>query len=157
MICALHDIGLGAIANGANRFELDGADHAAEFLERHGIIDERVDLVWDAIAAHTTGLFESPVYRRRRPAAAWIAVEGIGIDVGGAPGDLPPGYADLVHARYPRLGGSRALADAIAAQALADPRKAPPGSLTSVIMAEHHPEIPQPTWEMPLSSSEWGD
>lgn len=67
LICALHDIGLGDIANGHQRFEVDGADYAAEFLERNGLTDGRVDMVWDAIAAHTSGFSDSPVYRRRRP------------------------------------------------------------------------------------------
>ncbi|MGV9817401.1 HD domain-containing protein [Nocardia xishanensis] len=98
LICALHDIGLGDIANGDQRFEVDGADYAARFLEDNGVTDDRVDIVWDAIAAHTSGLSDSPVYRRRRRPEIWIAVQGIGIDIGGSPADLPPGYADLVHA-----------------------------------------------------------
>ncbi|NEW36978.1 HD domain-containing protein, partial [Nocardia cyriacigeorgica] len=60
LICALHDIGLGDIANGHQRFEVDGADYAAEFLERNGITDARVDTVWDAIAGHTSAFSDSP-------------------------------------------------------------------------------------------------
>lgn len=157
LICALHDIGLSERANGTQRFEIDGADFAAEFLEAQGVRDERVDIIWDAIAAHTTGLSDSPVYRRRRPAAIWIAVTGIGLDVGGGPGDLPPGFADLVHASYPRLGGTRALTDAIERQAVADPRKAPPGSLPGEIIRLRHPELVPYTWDMILDASGWQD
>ncbi|MEU2092889.1 HD domain-containing protein [Nocardia beijingensis] len=106
LICALHDIGLADIANGDQRFEIDGADYAARFLEDNGVTDARVDTIWDTVAAHLSGFTDSPVWRRRRPPETWIAVDGIGVDVGGAPTDLPPGFADLVHAAYPRLGGS---------------------------------------------------
>ncbi|MFE5475032.1 HD domain-containing protein [Nocardia sp. NPDC056541] len=157
LICALHDIGLSERAVGTQRFEIDGADFAAEFLEAQGIDDERVDIIWDAIAAHTTGLSDSPVYRRRRPAAIWIAVTGIGLDVGGGPDDLPPGFADLVHASYPRLGGTRALTDIIERQAVADPRKAPPGSLPGEILRLRHPELVPYTWDTVLDTSGWQD
>ncbi|WP_280266781.1 HD domain-containing protein [Nocardia wallacei] len=156
LICALHDMGLAEIANGDQRFEVDGADYAAKFLEDRGVRDARVDVIWDAIAAHTTGLSSSPVYRRRRPAEIWIAVDGIGIDVGAGPGALPPGYADLVHAAYPRLGGSRALTDAIESQAIAKPQKAVPGSLAGEIVRRQHPHL-VPTWDQLLSTSGWND
>jgi hypothetical protein len=129
LICALHDIGLSEAANGDQRFEIDSADYAARFLEDNAVTDERVDIIWDAIAAHTSGFSDSPVYQRRRPAEIWIAVSGIGIDVGGSPADLPPGYADLAHATYPRLGSTRALTRAIEMQALAKPQKAQPATL----------------------------
>ncbi|UGT68641.1 HD domain-containing protein [Nocardia gipuzkoensis] len=157
LICALHDIGLADSAGGEQRFEIDGADRAARFLEDNGVTDTRVDAIWDAIAAHTSGFTDSPVWRRRRPPETWIAVDGIGVDVGGGPADLPPGFADLVHAAYPRLGGSRALGAAIEAQALADPRKAPPASLAGAIIRQRHPELPTHTWDAIVAMSGWGD
>lgn len=157
LICALHDIGLAEIANGDQKFEVDGADYAARFLEDNGVTDARVDTIWDAIAAHTAGFTDSPVWRRRRPPETWIAVEGIGLDVGGAPTDLPPGFADLVHTAYPRLGGSRALGDAIETQALAKPQKALPGSLAGVLLQQRHPDLPSMTWEQILNQSSWAD
>ncbi|WP_228838569.1 HD domain-containing protein [Nocardia amamiensis] len=72
LICALHDIGLADIANGDQKFEIDGADYAARFLEDNGVTDARVDTIWDAIAAHTAGFTDSPVWRRRRPPETWI-------------------------------------------------------------------------------------
>lgn len=157
LICALHDIGLAAIGNGTQRFELDGADYAARFLEDHGATDTLIDTVWDAIAAHTSGFTDSPVYRRRRPPETWIAVHGIGIDVAAAPGDIAPEYAEQVHAVYPRLGGSRALTAAIETQAQADPRKAVPGTLAGAIVREHHPDDPHLTWDAILATSIWND
>ncbi|WP_063020833.1 HD domain-containing protein [Nocardia niwae] len=157
LICALHDIGLADGATGDQKFEVDGADRAARFLEDNGVTDARVDTIWDAVAAHTSGFTDSPVWRRRRPPETWIAVDGIGVDVGGAQADLPPGFAELVHTAYPRLGGSRALGAAIEAQAAANPRKAPPASLAGAILQQHHPEYPALTWDAIVAMNGWGD
>ncbi|MBL1077293.1 hypothetical protein JK358_23100 [Nocardia sp. 2] len=157
LICALHDLGLAETASGPQRFELEGADAAAGFLEAHGVADERVDIVWDAIAAHTSGFSDSPVYRRRRPAAIWIAVSGIGFDVAGGPDDFPAGFADLVHDAYPRLGGTRALTAVIERQATAHPHKAPPGSLAGEILRLRHPELLPFSWDIVVDGSGWKD
>src|SRR5260221_6216502 len=50
----LHDLGLTAIAPVHARFEVEGADLAKEFLAKHGMRDRDVEIVWDAIALHTT-------------------------------------------------------------------------------------------------------
>lgn len=158
LICALHDIGLAEVANGDQRFEVDGADYAAEFLEAQGVTDDRVDIVWDAIAAHSSGLSSSPVYRRRRPAAIWIAVDGIGLDIGGGAESrsLPAGFADAVHTAHPRHGGIRALTRAVVTQAVAKPQKAQPGSLPGEIVRLRHPEL-VPTWDDIIAMSGWHD
>ncbi|MFJ6656489.1 HD domain-containing protein [Streptomyces sp. NPDC091377] len=50
-----HDLGLTERYRRADqRFEIDGADEAREFLARQGITDTRADLVWQGIALHTT-------------------------------------------------------------------------------------------------------
>ncbi|MFI7125226.1 HD domain-containing protein [Nonomuraea sp. NPDC050153] len=158
LICVLHDMGLTTRADTGRRFEVDGADYAARFLEQHGITDARVDTVWDGIALHTSyGLHDSPVFARRRPPEIAIAHTGIGIDLTGGPGDLPAGYADRVHAVHPRHGGARALTDAIVAQGLADPRKAPPMTLPGEILHQRHPEAPYITWQDFLDAGGWND
>ena len=50
----LHDIGLRRGARKPVRFEIDGADRAAEFLTAQGLGSKEVDKVWEAIAVHTT-------------------------------------------------------------------------------------------------------
>jgi hypothetical protein len=160
LICALHDMGLTEEGNTDQRFEVAGADFAARFLEQHGVTDRRVDTVWDAIALHTTQhLHDSPVFRRRRPAEIGIAQTGIGIDLTGPdnPGQLPPGFAERVHARYPRLGGCRALTDAMVTQALANPLTAPPTTLAGEVLHQRHPSLPYLTWDMILDTNTWGD
>ena len=50
-----HDMGL-TKAHGSDdeRFEVDGANAARDFLKRHGITQTDIDTVWTAIALHTT-------------------------------------------------------------------------------------------------------
>jgi hypothetical protein len=50
-----HDIGLvPACSSDTDRFEVDGANAARDFLRRHNISEQDIDRVWTAIALHTT-------------------------------------------------------------------------------------------------------
>src|SRR5579862_7815893 len=50
-----HDIGLvPAYSSDTDRFEVDGANAARDFLRGHRISQRDIDLVWTAIALHTT-------------------------------------------------------------------------------------------------------
>jgi HD superfamily phosphodiesterase len=50
-----HDMGLTHAHSSAHeRFEVDGANVARDFLRSHGISQQDIDLVWTAIALHTT-------------------------------------------------------------------------------------------------------
>src|ERR1700719_2861832 len=50
-----HDMGLTPKHRSTNeRFEVDGANAARDFLLSHGISQPEIDLVWTAIALHTT-------------------------------------------------------------------------------------------------------
>jgi HD domain len=50
-----HDIGLmPSHSSASDRFEVDGAMAAREFLKGHGIAQQDLDTVWTAIALHTT-------------------------------------------------------------------------------------------------------
>ncbi|MFI5718859.1 hypothetical protein [Nocardia sp. NPDC051750] len=69
---------------------------------------------------------------------------------------LPPGYADRVHAAYPRLGCIRALTRIVEEQAVANPAKAQPGSLPGEIVRLNHPEL-VPTWQDIIAASGWND
>lgn len=53
--CMFHDMGLTKQHSSRNeRFEVDGANAARDFLKRHGIAQQDIDTVWTAIALHTT-------------------------------------------------------------------------------------------------------
>ena len=50
-----HDMGLTpAHASAHERFEVDGANLARDFLRSHGIVEKDIETVWTAIALHTT-------------------------------------------------------------------------------------------------------
>src|SRR6202040_2548613 len=50
-----HDMGLTAKHSSAtDRFEVDGANTAREFLRQHNIPQQDIDTVWTSIALHTT-------------------------------------------------------------------------------------------------------
>src|SRR5947209_4865918 len=78
-----HDLGLvHRFHTETRRFEFDGADAAREFLEQHGIARPEADLVWEAIALHTTpGI---PQYMRPEialtNAGVLVDVVGVGYD-----------------------------------------------------------------------------
>ena len=72
-----HDIGLtkpyGSVGE---RFEVDGANAAREFLVRHQIPSEAIDIVWDAIALHTT----PGIPKFKKPEVALVTA-GVEMDV----------------------------------------------------------------------------
>jgi hypothetical protein len=49
-----HDLGLTDSHTAEERFEVDGANAARAFLKDRGISTQQIQLVWDAIALHTT-------------------------------------------------------------------------------------------------------
>ena len=95
----LHDLGLTGIAHGQERFEVVGADAAVEFLEKEGVAPERREVVWDAIALHSSVGIAS----RKRPEIALVHI-GAGIDVMGLQLDrLPPNLVAETIEALPRL------------------------------------------------------
>src|SRR5690348_9472599 len=52
---AFHDLGLTKeFSSATERFEVDGANAARQFLTAHDVPEEHVQTVWQAIALHTT-------------------------------------------------------------------------------------------------------
>ncbi|MET9273262.1 HD domain-containing protein [Kribbella sp. NPDC003557] len=107
----LHDLGAGDLAKGEARFEVEGADLAAELLRRHGLAEADVDRVWEAIALHT-----SPGIAERRGLLAYLTRAGVGVDFG-AGLDGASEWERRIHAEYPRLDMARSLVDAIVERA----------------------------------------
>lgn len=78
-----HDLGLTETYRRTDqRFEIDGADEARNFLASHGIVDEAADKVWTSIALHTTP--EIPLHMGSEIALVTRGVEhdvmGLGFD-----------------------------------------------------------------------------
>lgn len=94
-----HDTGLHTPATDAvQRFEVDGADHAQRFLLDHGASREAADLVWSAIALHTT----PGIPERMAPE---IALTNLGVltdALGVRFDDLAPEAIEEIVAAHPR-------------------------------------------------------
>ena len=96
---ALHDLGLVPAYRRDSRFEVDGANAAREFCSQHHVSAERADLVWSAIALHT-----SPEIATRREAEIALVHLGAGLELFGAGLDqIPPRTLEEVFERFPRL------------------------------------------------------
>jgi hypothetical protein len=69
-----HDIGLvEGHRSATERFEIDGANAARAFLDEHGVPEEQIMTVWDAIALHTTP--EIPAYKKPEVLLVTLGVE----------------------------------------------------------------------------------
>jgi len=122
--CILHDLGVTDYGGGHQRFEVDGADAAVRFLREQGISDERGTTVWQTIALHTS----AGLANRFGPEQS-VSHFGIALDISGAEkGLLSAGFAEWVHAAWPRDDLGYAIAELIAADIRSNPMKAPPFS-----------------------------
>lgn len=107
----LHDLGLVEQFVRDDRFEIDGADAAADFLSRRGYSDQKIALIWDAIALHTT----LGVPQRKQLEIALVQL-GAGIDIGAVPRALLSAeVVERILAEFPRLGFKQAFLEAMAA------------------------------------------
>jgi len=94
-----HDMGLTPkYSSAADRFEVDGANAAREFLRQHRISQQDIDTVWTSIALHTTpGI---PQYMH--PVIA-LLTNGVEMDVLGiAYSEFPVADREAIVAAYPR-------------------------------------------------------
>jgi len=95
----LHDLGLVPPYRRDNRFEVDGADAARAFCATHQVSPERADVVWQAIALHT-----SPGIPTRLTAEIALVHLGAGLDFLGLGLDkVPPALVEELLENYPRL------------------------------------------------------
>jgi hypothetical protein len=96
---AFHDLGLTKKFSSQNeRFEVDSANAARQFLNAHHVPEEQLQTVWEAIALHTT----PGVTQYMRPEVA-LLYSGVGLDVLGKGFDqFPSRLRDEIVAKYPR-------------------------------------------------------
>jgi hypothetical protein len=148
--CVLHDLGAGSAAGGKARFEVEGADLAAEFLTNHGCSAGIVDSVWEAIALHSSG----GIAERRGP-SCYLVRSGIVMDFGHNTEFLDDDTGAQIHSRFPRLHMERALVDAVVAQAIKSPDAAPRFSMPADLLRERrHGDIT--SMERGAQTSRWG-
>lgn len=95
----LHDLGLTDRYAAQERFEVDGANAARSFLRERNIPAQQIQLVWDAIALHSS----RSIALHKEPEVA-MTHSGIAVDVIGAGLDrIPPDRARAILAEFPRL------------------------------------------------------
>src|ERR1700704_532367 len=76
-----HDIGLvPAYSSDADRFEVDGANAARDFLRRRKVPEQEVDRVWTAIALHTTPNIPKYMHPVVALVTAGVEMDVLGID-----------------------------------------------------------------------------
>ena len=101
---AFHDFGLlTKFSSEDERFEVDSANAARQFLAAHNVPEEQVQTVWQAIALHTT----PGVTRYMGPEVA-LLYSGVLLDVlGKGFNEFPSNLRDEIVARYPRKNFKR--------------------------------------------------
>lgn len=117
----MHDLGLTDAFEGQQRYEVEGADAARKFVCKHGLLPAKAEVVWDAIALHTSAGIAS----RKRPEIALVHL-GAGLDVFGIGAEELS--ADLVHQafeEYPRLGLTQSLTEILVRQIKHKPQTVP--------------------------------
>jgi HD domain len=91
-----HDLGLvEGYRSADDRFEVDGANAARDFLAERGVPAEAVSIVWDAIALHTT----PGIPEHKEPEVALVTA-GVELDV------LGLGYDDISDAQREEILGA---------------------------------------------------
>jgi hypothetical protein len=124
----MHDLGLGERAQGQARFEVEGADLAAEVLREQGVADADIDRVWEAIALHSChGLAE------RRGLLTYLTYKGVFIDAGQLADALSDRVQELVFNAFPRPSTPAYLRDVIVEHGNRSPAASPPGSLAAYL------------------------
>jgi len=97
---AFHDLGLlKEYSSESERFEVDGANAARQFLVAHGIPQDKAQTAWEAIALHTT----PGVTQYMEPEVA-LLFTGVGLDVLGENFDkFPAQLREEIVSAYPRI------------------------------------------------------
>ena len=95
-----HDLGLiKKYSSVTERFEVDGANAARQFLSHYNIAEKSIQTVWEAIALHTT----PGVTQYMEPEVA-LLYTGVGLDVlGEGFEDFPSDLREKITAEYPRV------------------------------------------------------
>lgn len=150
--CMFHDMGLTHRHSSAcERFEVDGANAARDFLQSRGISQQDIDTVWTAIALHTT----PGIPQHMHPVVALVTA-GVEMDVLGL---TYPEYSDAereaVVAAHPR--GERFKENII--QAFYDGIKHKPdttfGNVKADVIADKDPSFERGNFCSVIRGSKW--
>ncbi|MFD7712793.1 HD domain-containing protein [Streptomyces sp. NPDC059786] len=139
----LHDLGLlEAYQVPAERFEVGGADAAERFLKKQRMSDERVAVVWDAIALHTN----MGIASRKRPEIAMVSVGSAADFAGQDLQQIPSDALEEILDAFPREGFKQDALDNILSICRTNPMSVAMHPFAEV-GRRHIPEFPVPTVE----------
>ena len=130
-----HDIGLvEGHRSEHDRFEVDGANAAREFLAGHGVTGDSLRIVWDAIALHTT----PGIPQHKEPEVALVTA-GVELDVLGLGyDDICAADRDAVLDAYPRVAFKESIIQAFA-DGMAHRPETAFGTMNTDVLAEKLP------------------
>lgn len=127
--CLLHDVGCACQFDGPQRFEVEGADVAADYLRQNNVDPSDVHEVWQAIALHT-----SPGIAERISVCARLVRQAVLIDFGTNLDQESLDTRRSAELSLPRLDIEKCLGDTVVDQALRQPEKAPPASWPGILV-----------------------
>ena len=152
-VCAMfHDMGLTPEHRSATeRFEVDGANAARDFLRSHGISRQDIDTVWTSIALHTT----PGIPQHMHPVVA-LLTSGVEMDVLGiAYAEFSDAEREAIVAAFPR--SERFKEDII--QAFYDGIRHKPGStfgnVKADVLADKEPNFRRANFCSVIRGSRW--
>lgn len=132
MACLFHDAGTVDDFNGDQRFEIEGADAAARFLEREGWKPAEIEPVWEAIALHTSAGIAERFGALPRYTRLGVRVDFGDHDLLGAPDVLASAEAD-----FARVDIERVLSELVVTQSTGNTQKAPPATWPGELLRAH--------------------
>lgn len=140
----MHNLGLIVPYADERRFEVSGADAAREFALRRGMSTEKAQIVWDAVALHTSLGIASAKGGEVALVHLGTSVDVVGIGVDA----LPEAFVDAVLGVYPRLGLKQDLLDCLVSAAKRNPEAYALTFMADVI--KERAMAPLPTFEQLL-------
>ena len=137
-----HDIGLVEGHRSAHeRFEVDGANAAWQFLVEHGVTGDALRIVWDSIALHTT----PGIPQHKEPEVALVTA-GVELDVlGFGYDDISAEDREAVVAAYPRVNFKESIIQAFA-DGMAHRPETVFGTMNADVLAEKLPGYEPPNF-----------
>jgi hypothetical protein len=146
-----HDVGLVEGHRSANdRFEVDGANAARDFLAQRGVPVEAVRVVWDAIALHTT-----PGIPEHKEAEVALVNAGVELDVLGIGyDDITDAQRDEVLSALPRVDFKRQIIQAFGAGLAHKPQTAF-GNVKADVLERTLPGYRRPNFCEAILTSPW--
>lgn len=144
----MHDLGLTEQFDGHQRFEVDSADAARAFVLKHGLSDEKAEIVWDAIALHTS----LGIASRKQPEIALVHLGASADVLGMRIADISADTVEQVLDTYPRLDFNLAMTELLVSQVKRKPHTAAFSWLAEVGRSCIHGFV-SPSWNQMLDRS----